>query len=261
MKQILLSSLMATALLFTACGEDDKKEEETKPTEEKKPNGGSNTDTGGSDNNTGNTDQTTKTYTLTLTPSQNGTLTVFPKKDKYTHGDTVTLTATASSGYVFDGWKGVASAQQMTNPLTVTITSDTIIGAMFNSTLIYRDANGVTIKAHPSTKVGESYTFDGETYMVVDRIILLYRIRTNADLTKVITTKVTSMDSLFASNHTFNQDISSWDVSKVTDMEGMFAYTNFNQDISRWDVSKVTNMNGMFAYTNFNQDISRWGCE
>jgi surface protein len=78
----------------------------------------------------------------------------------------------------------------------------------------------------------------------------------------------------------FNQDLSDWDVSKVTDMRGMFkeargvvvrvqqrwgaadvgnktaAVTNmesmfdtalaFNQDISGWDVSKVTNMRFMF---------------
>ena len=37
----------------------------------------------------------------------------------------------------------------------------------------------------------------------------------------------------------FNQDISSWDVSSVTDMEYMFRATPFNQDISSWDVSNV----------------------
>ena len=35
----------------------------------------------------------------------------------------------------------------------------------------------------------------------------------------------------------FNQDISSWDVSNVTDMRGMFERSSFNQDISSWDVS------------------------
>ena len=47
----------------------------------------------------------------------------------------------------------------------------------------------------------------------------------------------------------FNGDISEWDVSSVTDMSVMFAYTNnFNQDISDWDVSSVTNMHEMFYY-------------
>jgi surface protein len=38
---------------------------------------------------------------------------------------------------------------------------------------------------------------------------------------------------------TFNQDISSWDVSNVTDMRWIFWEASaFNQDISSWDVSK-----------------------
>ncbi len=58
----------------------------------------------------------------------------------------------------------------------------------------------------------------------------------------------------------FNQDISSWDVSKATSMWGMFFQaTNFNHNIGGWDVSKVTDMNYMFAEaTNFNQDIRNW---
>ena len=55
----------------------------------------------------------------------------------------------------------------------------------------------------------------------------------------------------------FDQDISNWDVSNVTEMGAMFAGTNFNQDISNWDVSSVTNMNGMFEWAgSFNQDVS-----
>ena len=37
--------------------------------------------------------------------------------------------------------------------------------------------------------------------------------------------------------------IGDWDVSRVTDMSGLFKDKNsFNDDISRWDVSNVTNM-------------------
>merc|ERR1712139_688068 len=65
---------------------------------------------------------------------------------------------------------------------------------------------------------------------------------------------------MFSGARNFNQDISKWDVSKVTKMTSMFfEATNFNQDISKWDVSKVTRMMSMFSGAkNFNQDISHW---
>merc|ERR1711988_460244 len=58
----------------------------------------------------------------------------------------------------------------------------------------------------------------------------------------------------------FNEPIGSWNVSKVTNMGGMFAgAAAFNQDIGSWNVSEVTNMEGMFAgAAAFNQDIGSW---
>jgi surface protein len=58
----------------------------------------------------------------------------------------------------------------------------------------------------------------------------------------------------------FNQDISSWNVSNVTNMSFMFYFnTSFNQNISSWNVSNVTNMSSMFqSATMFNQNISSW---
>ena len=77
---------------------------------------------------------------------------------------------------------------------------------------------------------------------------------------RAATSNVTDMLYCFFSDDSFNQDISSWDVSSVTNMGFMFyAATSFNQDISSWDVSKVTNMNEMFSgCSSFNQDLSGW---
>ena len=51
-----------------------------------------------------------------------------------------------------------------------------------------------------------------------------------------------------------------WDVSNVTDMNGMFRRTErFNQDLSGWDVSHVTDMSEMFSRAlAFNQPLGAW---
>jgi len=61
----------------------------------------------------------------------------------------------------------------------------------------------------------------------------------------------------------FNQDISNWNVSNVTNMRSLFYKAiYFNQDISGWDVSNVTDFANMFYMANsFNRDISNVGCE
>jgi len=61
----------------------------------------------------------------------------------------------------------------------------------------------------------------------------------------------------------FNQDLSQWDVSKVTKTQYMFwGATSFNQDLSQWDVSKVTNTEAMFAdATSFSQNLCSWGSD
>ncbi|WP_452232115.1 BspA family leucine-rich repeat surface protein [Lacinutrix sp. MEBiC02595] len=71
---------------------------------------------------------------------------------------------------------------------------------------------------------------------------------------------VTNMDWMFFNATSFNQDISTWDVSNVTNMAYMFqGARSFNQDISAWDVRNVTTMMSMFAYAYlFNQDLSIW---
>lgn len=73
---------------------------------------------------------------------------------------------------------------------------------------------------------------------------------------------VTDVYGMFAYTEEFNGDdtIGNWDVSNVTDMYGMFGGAKkFNADISNWDVSNVTNMKFMFSHApEFNQDLGNW---
>tara|TARA_B100001996_G_scaffold76211_1_gene56297 strand:- start:24830 stop:29548 length:4719 start_codon:yes stop_codon:yes gene_type:complete len=59
---------------------------------------------------------------------------------------------------------------------------------------------------------------------------------------------------MFYGNSVFNQPLNNLDVSKVTNMDGVFVGAfAFNQDIGSWDVSSVTSMDSMFENaTSFN---------
>lgn len=71
---------------------------------------------------------------------------------------------------------------------------------------------------------------------------------------------ITDMGSMFAYTALFNADMSDWDTSGVTNMGAMFQDSEaFSGDISGWDTSQVTVMEEMFSNaTSFNADISSW---
>ena len=79
------------------------------------------------------------------------------------------------------------------------------------------------------------------------------------DLNFIDTSEITNMSWLFE-NVKYNFDVSSWNVSNVKDMTGMFyCCTNFNCDLSNWNVSHVVDMSQMFYNCkNFNVDLSQW---
>ena len=128
---------------------------------------------------------------------------------------------------------------------------------------IYLDNNGVTIKACSGAVNGDTGVIDNVSYTIVNEATLRTMIENDSILTNKVTSLVTDMSELFNDNTTFNQDISSWDVSNVTNMEYMFySATAFNQPIGDWDVSSVTNMESMFqSAAAFNQNLSSWNVD
>lgn len=80
------------------------------------------------------------------------------------------------------------------------------------------------------------------------------------DLSSWDVSQVTNMSEMFFQAPFFDADIRFWDVSQVTNMYRMFSNAySFRQDINGWDVSQVTNMTSMFAFANrFNHSLNSW---
>ena len=118
----------------------------------------------------------------------------------------------------------------------------------------YLAENGVTVMC-PDANVGDSGEVDGVIYTKRTRTQI-----TTPNAASTCTSGIESMQSQFVNSEFFNGDISSWDVSSVTIMSGMFSGASlFNQNIGSWDVSNVTNMGDMFREaTSFNQNIGGW---
>ena len=183
----------------------------------------------------------------------------------YNSGTIVELTATPSDGWQFKEWKGDLTSNS--NPAQILINSKKTITGVFvqnsNDSPFYLDDNGVTIKARDWVTVGTTGELNGVTYTAVDTNTLQLKAINGEDLSKVVTTLVTNLNYLagiYKEGLVFNPDISSWDVSNVTNMNSTFSGAGyFNQDISKWDVSNVTKMTKMFfMHGAFNQDIGNW---
>ena len=115
------------------------------------------------------------------------------------------------------------------------------------------ESNTYYFFAHPTRKI-----FTGQ----VTSMNNLFRFKNfNDDISYWDTSNVTDMGNMFRDNDIFGQDLGNWDVSNVTNMSNMFRGSRFlnNNDITEWDVSNVTNMSLMFKDSeDFNQNISVW---
>jgi len=85
---------------------------------------------------------------------------------------------------------------------------------------------------------------------------------TYGDISCWDTSLLTDLQGMFEADAVFNGDISTWDTSKVTTMEKTFMNAEaFNGDLSKWDTSEVTTMAWMFSGASiFNRtgSLSKW---
>ena len=176
-------------------------------------------------------------------------------------GNTMQLQADPSDNFRFKEWQGDVTGTN--SSISIQMNTDKTITAAFDSydpkELFYLDTNGVTVKCQDWGAPGQSGELNGIVYTIVDRDRLKEMIVRKEDVSTVCTSKITDMSNV-CSSPGFNQDISSWDVSNVTDMYAMFSQAfGFDQDISSWDVSNVTNMRVMFYECGlFNKEIGSW---
>ncbi len=226
--------------------------------------------------------------TIITSVNKGGTIT--PTK-KVPHGQAVSITVSIDEGYRFQAWTsncGDFSSHRATT-ITFMATKDCQVTAMLEEEPLPVDdcsnpleiaPNGHTLRvkpaceSHRTTLVGQTVTFHGVDYTIVDNEKIKEQRNQGRSMAHIVTTFVTDMRGLFSRNQgcdehnkncqfinsTFNENISTWDVSKVTTMDLMFSGAQaFNQDIGHWDVSSVTTMGAMFdGASAFNQDIGDW---
>lgn len=66
---------------------------------------------------------------------------------------------------------------------------------------------------------------------------------------------ISSFNAMFKNNTAFNQDMTSWDVSTVVDMNDMlFNASSFDQSLGGWNVQNVIEMSGMLQNTNLSEE-------
>ena len=150
---------------------------------------------------------------------------------------------------------GIKDAGETVLNTTVKCDIDTYVG-------VYLAANGVTVIAGGGAVSGQEYNFNGVSYLVVaDKAALIVERDASRNLATVVTTRVTNnLTELFAAATSFNDNISSWDMSNVTNTDRMFqGASSFNQDIGFWNTSNFYDVSGMFdGASNFNRDIGNW---
>ena len=132
----------------------------------------------------------------------------------------------------------------------------------------YVAENGVTIKARDWVSVGTTAELNGLSYTAVDLPSLKEWINAGNDLSKVVTTKVNTLANGSEVAVLFNRDgygyidiegIEGWDVSNWTSFIGLFYSTKpVESDLSSWDVSNVTNISAGFVLGTVNPNINNW---
>ena len=159
--------------------------------------------------------------------------------------------------YAFDSCRALLS---LTIPDSVTTISDTAFPNSGLTTLYMSENNGLKFD-EGSQSVGEktvnviffskdaANNYDGPEYFGNPNA---WDVSLITDLSYVF----------FKKDQTNHPDISTWNVSNVTTMQGTFSNSTFNGELKNWNVASVTDFSYCFANNVvFNQELKRWNVQ
>ena len=110
------------------------------------------------------------TYTLTLQPSEGGTITLDPSGGVYEENTMVTLTASADPGYMFSYWQGDLTGTA--NPASIIMDADKTVQPVFEpipagSDIVYQDMKSGSSSSSSSVTVGNLVMQSGDLYVAM----------------------------------------------------------------------------------------------
>lgn len=159
-----------------------------------------------------------------------------------------------------------------TNGVTLKYTSSSIPSGQSNPYIVEVSGISYAVMSDSQDSINKISEYGHNFYNTITHsaVVPFVANGTRIPFSRIVTTLMTNMSGMFNSNLQSNQlfstpdtydELSTWDVSNVTNMYMMFRrtqYGGFNPNIVNWDVSNVTNMSAMFQQSIFNRNISQW---
>jgi uncharacterized protein (TIGR02145 family)/uncharacterized repeat protein (TIGR02543 family) len=102
------------------------------------------------------------TISITANPAAGGTVSRSPDKTNYASGETVRVTATPGTGYVFKNWTGASTTSE--NPLTITMDGNKTLVAVFDKPSQGGTSYTLTTGVEPANSGSVSLNPDNTSY-------------------------------------------------------------------------------------------------
>ena len=139
--------------------------------------------------------------------------------------------------------------------MTVTATDVLDTSGITNMANAFR--NCVSMVTVPSMNSWDMSSVTDMSYMLGG--YLVHHQYFNQDISNWDTSNVTNMQEMFFNARDFNQNIGGWNVEKVESIYRMFWYCYaFNQPIGAWTTSALTTVASAFQGSGFNQPLDNW---